>query len=232
MTSGEIVQRLEALRDPAVAAGHLRFFKCGPGQYAAGDAFLGIKVPPLRALAKELRAVELDDAIDLLQSRWHEARLLALMLLIAIYRRGDDACKRDVYARYLSNTAHINNWDLVDSSAPQIVGEHLSARDGAPLRKLVASHSLWERRIAVVSTLTFIRRDDFADTLDLAARLMGDAEDLIHKATGWMLREVGKRDLPLLQRFLDQHLAQMPRTALRYAIEKFPPELRIRYMKR
>jgi 3-methyladenine DNA glycosylase AlkD len=225
-----IERRLIALRDPDVAKGHLRFFQCGPGQYGEGDAFLGVTVPPLRALSKEFASIAVPEAVALLQSKWHEVRLLALMILVRKYERGDEAERAEIYRSYLANTSRINNWDLVDVSAHKIVGAHLRERDCAPLLALAKSESLWERRIAIISTLDFIRRDQFSDTFLIAAMLLGDRHDLIHKASGWMLREVGKRDQPALERFLSKHSRVMPRTMLRYAIERFPPELRAKYM--
>jgi len=225
-----IERRLVALRDPAVAKGHLRFFQCGPGQYGEGDAFLGVTVPPLRALSKEFASVAVPEAIALLQSKWHEVRLLALMILVRKYERGDEAERAEIYRSYVANTSRINNWDLVDCSAHLIVGAHLRERDRAPLLALAKSESLWERRIAVISTLDFVRHDDLGDTFRIAELLLGDRQDLIQKAAGWMLREAGKRDQPALEKFLRKHSRVMPRTMLRYAIERFPPELRAKYM--
>jgi 3-methyladenine DNA glycosylase AlkD len=230
VTGKAIERRLLALRDPVVAEGHLRFFKCGPGQYGEGDSFLGVMVPPLRGLSKEFSTIAVAEAFELLQSKWHEARILALMILVQQFERGDEKVRRDIYRRYLANTKRINNWDLVDVSASAIVGVHLRERDRAPLLALARSELLWERRIAIIATFDFIRHDDFADTLRIAAMLLDDRHDLIHKATGWMLREVGKRDQVVLERFLRKHARRMPRTMLRYAIERFPQELRARYM--
>lgn len=230
MTARAIERRLRSLADATIAEHHLRFFKCGPGQYGEGDAFLGIMVPMLRTLSKEFTPIPVAEAVALLQSKWHEARLLALMILVRKYERGDDAMRDDIYRSYLANTHRINNWDLVDASAPNIIGAHLLERDRTPLYDLVKSESLWERRIAIIATQHFIRHDDFDDTLRIAEILLDDRHDLIHKAAGWMLREVGKRDQAILERFLRQHAQRMPRTMLRYAIERFPPGLRARYM--
>jgi Predicted DNA alkylation repair enzyme len=232
VTAKAIERRLRALRDPLVATHHLRFFKCGPGQYGEGDAFLGIMVPVIRKLSREHTPISVDEAFALLQSKWHEARILALMILVRKYERGDEGMRADIYRRYLANTKRVNNWDLVDVSAHLIVGVHLRERDRAPLDALARSESLWERRIAVISTFDFIRHDDFDDTLRIAEMLIGDRHDLIHKASGWMLREVGKRNQPVLERFLRKYAPSMPRTTLRYAIERFPEELRARYMKK
>lgn len=232
MTAKAIERRLRSLADATIAEHHLRFFKCGPGQYGEGDAFLGIMVPALRTLSKELTPTPVAEAVALLQSKWHEARLLALMILVRKYERGDDATRDEIYRSYLANTHRINNWDLVDASAPHIVGAHLLERDRAPLYDLASSESLWERRIAIIATQHFIRHDDFADTLAIAEILLDDRHDLIHKASGWMLREVGNRDQPVLELFLRKHAKRMPRTMLRYAIERFPADLRARYMAR
>lgn len=189
-------------------------------------------VPPLRALSKKYKSIELAEAVALLQSKWHEVRLLALMILVHQYERGDEPEREAIYRAYLANTNRINNWDLVDVSAHKIVGAHLRERDRAPLLALAKSESLWARRIAIIATLDFIRHDDFRDTLRIAEVLLTDRRDLIHKAAGWMLREVGKRDQATLERFLRKHSRVMPRTMLRYAIERFPPELRAKYMAR
>lgn len=225
-----IERALRVGRDPLVASHHLRFFKCGPGEYGEGDAFLGVMVPPLRSLSKKYASIDVSEAVALLQSKWHEVRLLALMILIHKYERGDAAARAEIYRSYLANTNRINNWDLVDVSAHKIVGAHLRERDRAPLLALAKSESLWERRIAIIATLDFIREDDFRDTLRIAEVLLGDRHDLIHKAAGWMLREVGNRDQATLERFLRKHSRVMPRTMLRYSIERFPPELRAKYM--
>jgi 3-methyladenine DNA glycosylase AlkD len=230
VTGKGIERRLRALRDPLVADHHLRFFKCGPGQYGEGDAFLGIMVPALRKLSRELTPISVDEAFALLQSKWHEARILALRILVRKYERGDEQAREEIYRRYFGSTSRINNWDLVDVSAPAIVGAHLLDRGRAPLFTLARSSSLWERRIAIISTLSFIRHDQFEDTLRIAEILLDDRHDLIHKATGWMLREVGKRDRQVLERFLRRHARHMPRTILRYAIERFPEGLRRQYM--
>ncbi len=218
--------------DTTIAQHHLRFFKCGPGQYGEGDAFLGIMVPALRKLSKEWTSIPVAEAFKLLQCRWHEARLLALMILVRKYERGDETTRHEIYLLYLANTDRINNWDLIDISAPAIVGAYLLDRDRAPLYVLAKSSPLWERRIAIISTQHFIRCGDFADTLCIAEMLLHDPHDLIHKAAGWMLREVGKRDQPALERFLRKHARRMPRTMLRYAIERFPEEVRAGYMRR
>lgn len=228
----ELRQRLRSLAEPERAAGAQRFFKTGPGEYGEGDVFLGVRVPETRKLAKAYDGLPLDDIETLLHSPIHEERLLALLLFVQAYSKGNDVQKKDIYRRYLANTAHINGWDLVDTSAPQIVGGQLLDKPRAPLYRLAKSKSLWERRIAVLATFHFVRHNDFTDTFGLAERLLNDREDLIHKAVGWMLREIGKRDKPALKSFLDKHVAEMPRAMLRYTIEHFPEHERRRYLRK
>ena len=225
-----IQSRLHDLANPEAARGLQRFFKTGPGQYGEGDVFLGIKVPVLRKLAGEFRDVALADAGELLRSKHHEARLLALLFLVRAFGKGCAAERQEIYDLYLAATRYINNWDLVDASAAYIVGAHLANRERAPLYLLAQSDALWERRIAIVATFHFIRNGESGDTLGIAERLLVDREDLIHKATGWMLREVGKRDLATLETFLLRHHPIMPRTMLRYAIERFPEDRRQAYL--
>ena len=208
------------------------FFKTGPGEYGAGDRFLGVTVPQLRALARKHQNLPLAQTVRLLRSPWHEERLLALLILVGQYARGEAPAREAIHQAYLRNTRSINNWDLVDTSAAQIVGAHLETRDRRLLRRLARSESVWERRIAMIATHHYIRRDDFTDALAIAALLRRDPHDLIHKAVGWMLREIGKRDRTAEERFLRAHSRTMPRTMLRYAIEKFPPPLRRKYMAR
>ncbi|HWQ25358.1 MAG TPA: DNA alkylation repair protein [Chlorobaculum sp.] len=226
-----LFSRLESLSDEKTAGILQWFFKTGPGEYGEGDQFRGIRVPVLRKLSREFPQTALDDVVGLLASPWHEDRLLGLLLLVERYRTADDVGREDIYATYCSQTARINNWDLVDLSAPQIVGRHLQVRDRTPLYRFAASGSLWERRIAIVSTFHYIKQGEFIDTLAIADRLLDDPEELIHKATGWMLREVGKREQPVLEAFLQQQYSRLPRVTLRYAIERFPEELRQHYLK-
>ncbi|MGC4006284.1 MAG: DNA alkylation repair protein [Pirellulales bacterium] len=223
-----------ALRKVATAeraAGCANFFKCGPGQYGEGDVFLGVTVPQTRAIAKTCKDLTFDELAELLASKFHEERSLALIVLVERFTRSrDEAMRRAIYEFYFANVAGINNWDLVDVSAPYIVGGYLESRSRAPLHKLAKSKNLWERRIAIVATWWLIRRDDYDDCLTLCETLIADKHDLIHKACGWMLREVGKRDTATLERFLAIHHRRLPRTALRYAIERFPPERRKAYL--
>lgn len=231
MKASEVVTRLRAMGDPARAQVSRWFFKTGPGEYGEGDRFVGIRVPELRRLAATLDALPLAEVVRLLASPLHEARLLALLLLVRAYAHGDEARRERIYALYLAQTRRINNWDLVDVSSEHIVGRHLAARDRSVLDRLAESPLLWERRIAVLATFHFVRRGEFGDTLRLAARLLDDREDLMHKAVGWLLREVGKRDLAAEENFLKEHAGAMPRTMLRYAIERFPEPLRQRYLR-
>jgi 3-methyladenine DNA glycosylase AlkD len=208
----------------------LSFFKTAPGQYGEGDRFLGIRVPVLRTFVRKHETLSLQDIESLLDSPWHEERIVALLILVRRYERGEEADRDAIYDLYLRKTARINNWDLVDCSAPQIVGAHLRDRDRAVLYSLAKSSSLWERRIAILATFHYIRGGDFRDALAIAALLLDDRHDLIHKAAGWMLREIGNRDRAVEEKFLRKHSARMPRTMLRYAIEKFPATLRRTYL--
>lgn len=226
-----IQKQLRGLANPETALALQRYFKTAPGEYGAGDIFLGIKVPVLRAQLKTFRKVELATVADLLGSSYHEERLFALMLLVDAYQRGNELEKQHIYDLYLAHTAYINNWDLVDSSAPRIVGNYLFNKPRDILYQLAASTSLWERRIAILATFYFIDKKDFSDSLKLAKILLQDPHDLIHKALGWMLREIGKRDLGQEEIFLQLHYAQMPRTMLRYAIERFPETRRQSYLR-
>lgn len=230
-TLDELQKRLEALADPRVAEGSRRFFKTGPGEYGEGDRFRGIRVPVLRSLAKEYKALTLVETVRLLGSAFHEDRLLALLILVRLYSRGDEALREEIYRLYLKSTRFVNNWDLVDSSAEQIVGAHLWERPRTPLGRLAKSEDLWERRVAVMATFHFVKRGEFGETLKLARALLSDREDLIHKAVGWMLREVGNRDPEAEEAFLKEHYRRMPRVMLRYAVERFPEEKGQRYLK-
>lgn len=208
-----------------------RYFKTGPGEYGEGDLFRGIRLPVLRALCGVYRRIPLEQATLLLTSRYHEDRLLALLIMVRQYATANEAGRGAIYQLYLRHTRFINNWDLVDASAAHIVGAYLLEQSHEPLEHLARSASLWERRIAIMATFHFIRRDNFATTFTIAEMLLADKADLIHKAVGWMLREVGKRDLSREEAFLVLHYRQMPRTMLRYAIERFPEERRQGYLK-
>jgi 3-methyladenine DNA glycosylase AlkD len=231
LKAADIQRRLQTLGNPERVRILQRFFKTAKGEYGEGDVFIGLYVPEIRKLAMEYRDLPLPEAVDLLHSPLHEARLLALLILVAAYARGNAALRERIYRLYLEHTRFINSWDLVDASAGHIVGRHLLERSRAPLHALSASGLLWDRRIAVMATFHFIKRGEFAETLHIAERLLRDREDLIQKAVGWMLREIGKRDRAAEETFLKVHCRIMPRTMLRYAIEKFPEELRRRYLR-
>jgi Predicted DNA alkylation repair enzyme len=227
----EIQADLKKLSNPKDAEFLQRFFKTAEGQYGHGDRFRGIRVPASRQIVKKHSDAELETAVDLLASEFHEDRLVALLMMVKMYDRGDEKLRERVYKAYLSNTDRINNWDLVDSSAPYIVGRHLMERSRKPLYRLAVSRSLWERRIAVLSTFYFIKYRQFDDSIAIAEKLLDDKEDLMHKAVGWMIREVANRDGDAARKFLRRHYRKMPRTMLRYAIEKFPETERQSYLK-
>lgn len=230
--SDDVRRMLQAEANPADAAMLAGYFRTGPGEYGEGDVFIGIKLSRLREVLRPYgqQAFSPDEWLPLLRSPVHEHRLACLVVMADRSARGPDAERHDMYRTYLANTAYVNNWDLVDASAAQVVGRYLLHRDRAPLDPLAASELIWERRIAIISTHFFIRAGQSADTYRLAERLLADDHDLIHKATGWMLREAGKRvDETELLHFLDQHAAGMPRTMLRYAIERLPPDQRAHY---
>lgn len=227
-----IQEELEAYIDPLKKEYLPRFFKTGKGQYGEGDKFLGVVVPNTRLVAKRHKDEPFGVMAALLQSEWHECRLCALLMLVERFKKSDEKGEKEIYDFYLSQTARINNWDLVDLSAPGIVGEYLKDKPRGDLYRLADSPLLWDRRIAVVSTFTLIRNGDFIDILALSERLLHHKHDLMQKAVGWMLREMGKRDKNLLVQFLEKHCKVMPRTMLRYAIEKFPEEERREFMRR
>jgi 3-methyladenine DNA glycosylase AlkD len=231
MKASKLVSHLRELSDPQIATHSQRFFKTGAGEYAEGDRFLGIRVPVLRTQARHHLDTPITEILKLLRSPFHEVRLFALLLLVHRFERGDEASRDSIVRHYLDHTRYINNWDLVDSSAPQILGAYLHSRERSVLYRLVASESLWERRIAVMACFHFIRHNDYLDTLALCESVLQDPEDLIHKAAGWMLREIGNRNGEVERAFLKRHYRAMPRTMLRYAIEKFPPRERQRYLK-
>ncbi|HNX04695.1 MAG TPA: DNA alkylation repair protein [Opitutales bacterium] len=230
-SAADISKRIRALADPVRAEGEARYFKTGPGQTGEGQKFLGLKTDDLRAIVRECwRETPNDEILQLLASEFHEERAAALLIWVEKFKRCGETERGEICTLYLANTTHIDNWALVDCSAEYIVGPWLEDKPRDILYSLARSPSLWERRIAIISTLHFIRRKDFADTLSLAKILLTDREDLIHKATGWMLREVGKRDEAVLCGFLDEHAGVMPRTALRYAIERMEESERQRYL--
>ncbi len=230
MTAKQIRNLLKDLADPGIAAHSQRFFKTGKGEYGEGDRFLGIRVPVLRKRVRKFQNLALKEARRLLKSEFHEERLFALLLLVHQFNKGDEAEKKAIYKLYLDHTGYINNWDLVDSSAHHIVGNYLEDKDRKILYKLSKSSRLWERRIAIMATFYFIKKNQFDDALAISELLIDDKEDLIHKAVGWMLREIGNRDLAIEKAFLEIHYQKMPRTMLRYAIEKFPDRDRKKYL--
>lgn len=231
MTIKKIKKRLKHLANKEKAEILQRFFKTGPGEYGEGDVFIGVKVPDLRKVAKNFQDIAIKDVIVFLESAIHEERLLALLILVSKYVKENETAKKEIYKLYLKKITFINNWDLVDVTAQHIVGDYLMDKNKEPLYSLANSEDLWERRIAVMATFCFIKRERYEDTLKIAKILLNDKEDLIHKAVGWMLREIGKRDMVIEEAFLKKHYKEMPRTMLRYAIEKFPEPRRQQYLK-
>lgn len=230
ITAKQISAALKDLAVPEIAEHSQRFFKTGKGEYGEGDKFLGIRVPIIRKVVRQHRDTSLGEILKLIKSKFHEERLCAVLLLVQKFNQSDEQTQAAVFDSYLGHTKFINNWDLVDSSASQIVGGFLMHCDRDVLYTLVQSPSLWERRISIIATLFFIKNHQFKDTLEISKQLVADKEDLIHKAVGWMLREVGKKDINVEMGFLKIHYLQMPRTMLRYAIEKFPEKERKLYL--
>lgn len=231
----ELRTKLETLAHPERAKASARYFKTGPGGYAEGDQFLGITVPEVRRVARLYAHISQEETLLLLRSPLHEERLLALFLLIQRFNASTNKEQHAIYKEYLAHTVHINNWDLVDTSAAQIIGRYLATQSAetikSTLRRLANSSLLWERRIAMVATFHWIKAGEASQALDIATILLHDKEDLIQKAVGWMLREVGKRcSREILCAFLDAHVSKMGRTALRYSIEHFPEPLRQAYL--
>ncbi len=230
-TAAQVARALKKLGTKTKAANSARFFKTGKGQYGEGDVFIGVTVLEQRLLAKACAQLPLPEVSHLLESHVHECRLTGLIILVGQYKSAGMKEREKIMKFYLAHTAHINNWDLVDASASYIIGTHLLSRPHDVLYKLVRSKNMWERRIAIVATHALIRRGDFADALNLSGMLLSDKEDLMHKAVGWTLREVGKQSRPTLEQFLHEHAPHMPRTALRYAIEHFSKSERKKFMK-
>ena len=212
------------------AATMQRFFKTGKGEYGEGDIFVGIKVPVQRQIAKQFRDLSFDDIGKLIKSKIHEERLISLFILVDQYQKTDEERKNKIYSFYLKNRKYVNNWDLVDLSAPKIIGKHLLNRNKSILIKYAKSLNLWEKRIAMLATYTFIKNGNYEITLKISDILLKDTHDLIHKAVGWMLREIGKGDIKILEGYLKDRYKMMPRTMLRYAIEKFPESKRKKYL--
>lgn len=221
---------LASKRNVKRAADLSRFFKTGKGEYGEGDVFYGLTVPLTRSFVAKYKGLDFVEITKLLNSKVHEARFLALEILVEQFNKGDEKTKKQVFNFYLKSTKRVNNWDLVDTSAPYIVGKFLHNKPYSILFKLAKSKNLWEKRIAIVSTAHLISKDFFKPTLEISELLLKDEHDLIHKAVGWMLREVGKRDLSVLKRFLKAHISDLPRTTLRYAIERFPEAERKKFL--
>lgn len=230
LTAKAVQAALRKEADPERAKVALWYFKTGPGEYGEGDKFLGVAAAPLRRISRQFRDLPLSEVDRLLASPWHEDRSAGVLILGEAYGRSEPERQERIYRLYLSRTDRINGWDLVDCSAAEVVGRHLRHRSRKPLYRLARSRSRWERRIAIVATKHWIREGELDETMALAERMVNDQDDLIQKAVGWMLREVGKRDRPVLERFLDRHAATMPRTMLRYAVERLPATVRKRYM--
>lgn len=229
---GLLKSELESRANSETAVVLRRFFKTGPGEYGEGDLFLGIKVPELRNLSKKYHNLQLVNVSTLIKSLIHEERFTALLILLERYKQAKETCVREtIYDFYIANMRYINNWDLVDISAPHIVGHYLFDKDKSVLTSWAQDKNLWARRIAIIATFYFIRQNAFQDTLAIAFILLNDKEDLIHKAVGWMLREISKRHLLTAEKFLVEHYKIMPRTMLRYAIERFPEIKRQAYLK-
>ena len=226
-----LLKELKTLSDIQIAEHAQRFFKTGKDEYGEGDKFLGIRVPILRKKAEQYKYLSLEEISHLLQSQFNEIRLISLFILIKSYEKSDHKHKEEIVNLYIGNIAFINNWNLVDASAPKILGDYLMNKKKTLLYRLASSNNLWERRIAIMSTFNFIKKGLYKDTIKIAAILINDREDLIHKAVGWMLREVGNRDFNIEVSFLNKYADKMPRTMLRYSIEKFPEGLRKEYLK-
>ena len=231
MSLSEVRKEILRQKNPSQAIILQRFFKTGKGEYGEGDIFYGIKVPVQRKIAKQFNDLPQIELKILLSSNVHEERLIAALILVDQFKKGDEKKKKIIFDFYIRNRKGINNWDLVDLSAPKIVGEYLIDKEKDLLYKFATSKDLWDRRISIISTQTFIREHFFEDTLKISRILLNDEHDLIHKAVGWMLREVGNRDIKTEEEFLKKHYKTMPRTMLRYAIEKFPERKRKDYLK-
>jgi len=231
MSLSKFRRDIKKLSNPEKAQFLQRYFKTGKGEYAEGDLFLGIVVPVQRQLAKKFKELSFDELKELITSKYHEERLIALLILVERFQKADENEKEKIVKFYLDHRKGINNWDLVDLSAPKILGEYLIYKDKSLLYKFAKSKNLWEKRIAVLSTFVFIKKKDFDDALKIYEILLNDKHDLIHKAVGWMLREIGKIDLKKEEEFLKKHYKTMPRTMLRYAIEKFSEKKRRAYLK-
>jgi len=227
-----IKEELRKLSNPKKVVILQRFFKTGPGEYAQGDKFLGLTVPQIRKISKQYSGMDIDDAANLLRSGYHEERLAALFIMVSQFKKGDGKSKEKIFKVYASNTKYINNWDLIDLTAGHIVGAHLENKPKGLLCQFARSKDLWKKRISILATFEYIYKGKPQETLKIAQILLNDEHDLIHKAVGWMLREVGKRcSQKTEEEFLQKYYKKMPRTMLRYAIERFPEKLRQKYLK-
>ena len=231
MTIKIIRKKMQQLGSEEKANVLQRFFKTGPGEYGEGDVFIGVRVPDLRKLVKEYQDITIKGVMQFFRSSIHEERMFALLILVSKYSKGNETVKKRIYDLYLQNTKFINSWDLVDGSAQHIVGAFLMDKSKEPIYRLAKSKYLWERRIAILSTFYFIKHDNYSETLKISKILLTDEQDLIHKAVGWMLREIGKRHILTEEIFLKKYYKRMPRTMLRYAVEKFPESKRQKYLK-
>lgn len=228
----EVIKEISKKGSKTRAEHSKRFFKTGKGEYGEGDVFLGLSVPEMRVISKKFNKLSLSHLKKLISSKIHEHRFVALTILDIQYQNSDDKNKKKIIDFYLKNKKFVNNWDLVDTSASYLLGDYLYKKDRSVLYKLAKSRTLWDRRISIISTHYFIKKADFKDTLKISEILLNDKEDLMHKAVGWMLREVGKKDVKILEKFLEKNLRKIPRTALRYAIERFPEKKRKEYLNR
>ncbi|MBK5721192.1 DNA alkylation repair protein [Dysgonomonas sp. Marseille-P4677] len=232
MTAADIYKELETYSTPEKKEFLPYFFKTGKGQYGEGDKFIGVIVPDTRKVARKYKDISYNEITKLLDNEYHECRLCALLMLVERFKKTKGDARKEIFDFYLSKTTRINNWDLVDLSAKDIVGEYLIDKDRSILYRLAESTLLWDQRIAILSTFAFIKKGDLDDIFALSQKLLDHKHDLMHKAIGWMLREAGKKDKDRLCRFLDIYNKKMPRTMLRYSIEKFTPEERAHYMKK
>lgn len=232
MKASIVEAELNKMADPIRARASCRYFKTGPGEYGQGDCFLGITVPHQRRIARQFADLSLSEVEKLLKSRWHEYRLTGILILVNQYQAGTDEQKRKIFTFYCDHLESVNNWDLVDISAHKIIGDYLKDKDRQLLYRLADSDNLWFRRLSIISTFAFINDGDLQETLKLATRLLKDEDDLIQKAVGWAIREVGKKDPSVAKNFLDCYYSEMPRTMLRYSLEKFSPAERQHYLNR
>ncbi|MBR9675623.1 DNA alkylation repair protein [Candidatus Woesearchaeota archaeon] len=232
MSYEKIVNELEDQSDEERKHSSKWFFKTGPGEYGEGDVFIGLTMPQIRKTAKKYKETGFEDVKKLISNKVHEYRMTGYLILTYKYEKADDDLRREIYEFYIKNRNGLNNWDLIDVTTPKIVGLFLLDKDRSILYEFAKSNDLWEKRIAVLSTFTFIKNGEFEDAIKISEILLKDSHDLIHKAVGWMLREIGKKDEKRLTNFLDKYATKMPRTMLRYSIEKFEENKRLYYLKK